>query len=227
MMAQGNTPSPAGILCQKEETETLVAGSAAGDGIGHVCGFSEHSNRSPKVKMYGLSLWKGGCPFLLVSSQICNLKMYFSVLPVLTENISNGVQSFHPPAAPNPSFAVQYCGEKVVSFPEDFESHRISTRNCSWEQGAWPVLITWLGDFHPRGFGLRHVRGRQFASVLALPLGKQFYQEWKSGPEFLSRCLCSITVGPPDGLSSPFLEVIIWEDCSSGGGTCRRLTGRV
>lgn len=52
----------------------------------------------------------------MVSSQICNEKMYFSVLPVLTEDISNGSQSFHPPAAPNPSFAVQYNGEEVVLF---------------------------------------------------------------------------------------------------------------
>lgn len=38
-------------------------------------------------------------------------------------------------------------------------------------------------------------------------LGKQFYQELISGPEFLNRCLCSVKAGPPGTLSSPFLEV--------------------
>lgn len=48
---------------------------------------------------------------------------------------------------------------------------------------------------------------------LPLPLlGKQFYQEWISGPEVLSRCLWFFTVGPQGGFSSPFLQVFVWED---------------
>lgn len=125
--------SPAGILWQKEETETLVAVSAAGSDIGHVCVCSEHSNPFSKVKTNGLSLWKGGCLFLLVSSQ-----MYFSVLPILREDISNGGQSLHPPAASNPSFAVQYNEEKVVLFPEEVRTlnHTTSDLNQKMLLGA-------------------------------------------------------------------------------------------
>lgn len=115
------------MLWQREETETLAAVSAAGNYIGHV----KHSNLFSKVKMNGLSLWKGGCLFLLVFSQICNDKMYFSVLPVLTEKIINGGQSFYPPAASNPSFAVQYNGEKVVLFPEEVRTLNQTASNLN------------------------------------------------------------------------------------------------